>query len=442
MKTMKIPRRVIEGPHQKQDGNAVFNSSLNNRRIAGLAMVAIVLMLSLTVTYSRPVAGDGTDRYEELWITQQAAGRISILHPYSVLAGSPVETISLPAGAHPHITTFSPDSRFAYVSDMGNGTLYVIRADDRQIVGALHLAPTLVHQAKPSPDGTIVLVSQIANQTLFRIAANEASQTWTASGSLKLTSTGKAPICTVFRNDGLRAYVSLLPSGIAVVDVPTMTLLGTIPTDGFIACGMIKSHDGNTVFIASSGSGGHLYLLDTTSDTLIDTGHTLGAGSWHSFNISPNERVGYGTSPGVDQLQIIDLQQGTATPFFLDPTPGTGNDQPDAIAVQGNNVYVTLRMSGKLAVIDAQQLTVSYIDLAPPSTSVNPANCMGCALHGVTVRPEPDLTGTNIGLSSPSPASLAFALAAKRNSHIHIIGISKATQGTAEPIDFLLHCGL
>ncbi len=221
-----------------------------------------------------------------------------------------------------------------------------------------------------------------------------------------------------------------------------MTLLGTIPTDGFIACGMIKSHDGNTVFIASGGSGGHLYLLDTTSDTLIDTGHTLGAGSWHSFNISPNERVGYGTSPGVDQLQIIDLQAGTATPFFLDPTPGVGNDQPDAVAVQGTNVYVTLRMSGKLAVIDAQKLTVSYIDLAPPSISVNPANCMGCALHGVTVRPEPDLTGTNTSPSSSSQTSLTSALAAKRNNHTHIIGISKLTQSTAGPIDLFLHCGL
>ena len=439
---MKIPIRTTEAQHHEQNRTTVSDSFLSTRRIPALIMVAVILMLSLTTIYSHSVSADLTSSYGELWVTQQAAGRISILHPQSVLAGSAVETISLPAGAHPHITTFSPDSKFAYVSDMGNGTLYVIRADDREIVGALHLAPTLVHQAKPSPDGTIVLVAQIANQTLFRIAADEASQTWTLSGSLKLTSIGKAPICTVFRNDGLRAYVSLLPSGIAVVDVPTMTLLGTIPTDGFIACGMIKSHDGNTVFIASGGSGGHLYLLDTTSDTLIDTGHTLGAGSWHSFNISPNERVGYGTSPGVDQLQIIDLQAGTATPFVLDPTPGVGNDQPDAVAVQGTNVYVTLRMSGKLAVIDAQKLTVSYIDLAPPSISVNPANCMGCALHGVTVRPEPDLTGTNTSPSSSSQTSLTSALAAKRNNHTHIIGISKLTQSTAGPIDLFLHCGL
>ena len=28
--------------------------------------------------------------------------------------------------------------------------------------------------------------------------------------------------------------------GIVIVDVPSMTILGTLPTDGFVACGMIK----------------------------------------------------------------------------------------------------------------------------------------------------------------------------------------------------------
>jgi len=28
--------------------------------------------------------------------------------------------------------------------------------------------------------------------------------------------------------------------GIVIVDVPSMKILGTLPTDGFVACGMIK----------------------------------------------------------------------------------------------------------------------------------------------------------------------------------------------------------
>ena len=93
-------------------------------------------------------------------------------------------------------------------------------------------------------------------------------------GNLDLgTPTGKAPVCTVFRGDGQRAYVSLLPSGIAIVDVPSLTLRGTLETDGFVACGMIKSADGNSVVIASSSSGSHIYKLDLTNDSSPITAH-------------------------------------------------------------------------------------------------------------------------------------------------------------------------
>ncbi|TMI98137.1 MAG: hypothetical protein E6H01_12685 [Bacillati bacterium ANGP1] len=51
---------------------------------------------------------------------------------------------------------------------------------------------------------------------------------------------GKAPFCSVFRADSQRAYVSAMMDGIVIVDVPLMTILGTLPTDGFVACGMIK----------------------------------------------------------------------------------------------------------------------------------------------------------------------------------------------------------
>ena len=271
---------------------------------------------------------------------------------------------------------------------MGNGNLFILRADDRQIVQTLSLGAAGTHQAKPSPDGTVLLVAQIPSQTLIKVAANEAAESWSVAGSLSLVSLGKAPICSVFRDDGQRAYVSLLPNGIAIVDVPTMTLLGTLPTDGFVACGMIKSKKGGTVTIASSGSGGHIYRLDTSTDTLVDAG-TLGAADWHSFNMSPNEKLGYGSSPESDELILVDLTGATAVnigPLALDPTPGAGNDQPDAIAVRGNTVFVSLRAAGKLAIVKPNQGTTAFLDISPP-TPFNPANCAGCAIHGVTVRP-------------------------------------------------------
>jgi hypothetical protein len=87
----------------------------------------------------------------------------------------------------------------------------------------------------------------------------------------------------VFRIDGQQAYVSLQPSGIAIIDVPSMSIIDVLPADGFIACGMIKPPDGSSVVIASSGGGGHIYTPDLTSDQLLDRG-AIGAADWHSVS--------------------------------------------------------------------------------------------------------------------------------------------------------------
>ncbi|HSL23943.1 MAG TPA: hypothetical protein VK886_20585, partial [Vicinamibacterales bacterium] len=117
-------------------------------------------------------------------------------------------------------------------------------------------------------------------------------------------------------------------------------------------------------------------------------------------NMSPNEKVGIGTSPHSDEMILVDLT-GPATSLIaalpLDPTPGTGNDEPDAVAVRGNTAFVSLRASGQLAIAKGNQQTISFLQLSPPAP-FNPATCGpplpqpptgqgGCAIHGVTVRP-------------------------------------------------------
>jgi DNA-binding beta-propeller fold protein YncE len=343
-----------------------------------------MLVILTLASVGTSIAWAGVTDDGEVWVTSQGTHRLFILAGQGTLA----DIVQLPTGAGPHITTFPPSSKFAYVAGMGNGNLYILDADSRQVIQTLGLGPAGTHQAKPSPDGSLLLVAQIATNTLLKVAVDEAAQSWTVVASLPFVPLEKSPICTVFRDDGQRAYVSMLPNGIAIVDVPSMALLGTLPTDGFVACGMIKSHDGSTVTIASSGGGGHIYRLDTATDTLSDAG-TLGAADWHSFNVSRNEKIGYGSSPESDELILIDLTQPTVAnlgPLALDPTPGLGNDQPDAIGVRGNTVFVSLRAAGKLAVIKMNQRRVSYVDISPP-TPFNPINCAGCAIHGVTIRP-------------------------------------------------------
>jgi DNA-binding beta-propeller fold protein YncE len=360
------------------------------RFLTAAGITAGLLGLPTVVAQTAQKADSG-----ELWVTSQGTDRLFIVHGQ----GASIETIPVP-GLGPHITSFSPLGDYAYVSGMRNGDLAILRADDRQLVQTLDLGPTLTHQAKPSPDGSVLLVAQIASRHLIKVAADEAAESWQEVGRL-LFPVGIMPICSIFRDDGQRAYVSLLPTGIAIVDVPTLSHIGTLATDGFIACGMTTSKRGRIVTLASSGGGGHVYRLDTATDTLTDAG-TLGATDWHSFHMSPNEKVGFGTSPHSDEIVLADLTGPTVSPIAtlrLDPTPGIGNDQPDAISpgVRGNTLFVSLRSSGQLAIVNVNQRTASFLQLSPPAP-FNPANCGpplpqpptgsgGCAIHGVTVRP-------------------------------------------------------
>lgn len=346
--------------------------------IRKLGRFTIVFALGLSAPLGVQAQGDSG----EVWVTSQGTHRLFIVHGNGAL----VETVLLPTGAGPHLTTFSPLGDYAYVSGMGNGGLYVVRADSREIIAVLDLGPAGTHQARPSPDGSLLLVAQIATKSLVKVAADEAAETWSVTDTLSLD---KAPICSVFRDDGQRAYVSLLPDGIAIVDVPTMTLVGTLATDGFVACGMVMSKKGRFITLASSGGGGHIYRIDTQNDTVLVSLGTLGAADWHSFRMSTNEKIGFGSAPQADALVVTDLTGPAALPlgtFALNPTPGAGNDQPDNMDVRGSTVYASLRASGKLAIANPLQGKVTYVDLADPAP-FNPANCSGCAVHGVAIRP-------------------------------------------------------
>jgi DNA-binding beta-propeller fold protein YncE len=323
----------------------------------------------------------------EVWSTSQKDGVEFIIDKHGNLDGQ----IALP-GAGPHITTFPPSQKFAYVGGMLDGKLYVINARRREVVTSLQIGPTLTHQAKPSPDGTALLVSVLSTQSVVKVTADEQNRTWTVGASASTSQFGKPPICTVWRDDGHRAYVSLNPSGIAILDVDTMTFVGQLATDGFVACGMIKSTDGQHVTIASSGSGGHIYTLDMATDTLTDRG-SLGAPSWHSFIMTEDETTGFGTSPLSDQVIVIDLTTNPVTnagAITFDSQPGTSDDQPDAVGggelLTGKTLAVSLRAAGNIAFVGVKKRKIlGYLHLSEPAP-FNPATCQDCAVHGVTIR--------------------------------------------------------
>jgi DNA-binding beta-propeller fold protein YncE len=312
----------------------------------------------------------------EIWITAQNTSELKILS-----GNGHLETVALSAGAEPHMINFSPDGSYAYVSNLGDGNLLVVRTEDRQIIASINLGPNWTHQAQPSPDGSILLAANPRTGMLTKIAADEEAETWTPVAAVNVTAaTGLGPVCTAFRADGQRAYVSLFGPGIAVVDVPTMTVIRRIPLIGGIGCGLASSKDGRTIFAISAGGTGHFYRLDTTTDTLTeDTGFgPIGVGI-HGLIASANEKRAYITAPASEEVKVLNLDSNEVSTISLDWRPGVP-DLPDSFARKGSHLYVALRFAGQVARINTQTCEVDYLDIAPPATS-------GWALHGIAVRP-------------------------------------------------------
>ena len=172
---------------------------------------------------------------------------------------------------------------------------------------------------------------------------------------------------------GARAYASLFGAagGIAIVDVPTMTLVGTLPTAGSVSgCGLVNSNDGHTIFLNSAGGTGHFYRLDTWSDTLAeDMSYGPIGFDLHGLALTANEKTAYITARGVaDEIKVLNLNGTDVSTIVIDPRPGVA-DRPDGLARTGSNLYVTVRYSGQVARIKTQTGSVEYIDVAPPATS-------------------------------------------------------------------------
>ena len=323
-------------------------------------------------------SGRGTSEDGEVWVTAQNTNELKIL-----LGMGGIETVVLPAGAAPHTISFSPDGSYAYVSNIGNGDLIVVRADDRQIVATLDLGATFTHVTKASPDGAVLLSANPITGILTKIAADEQAETWTPIASLGLEP-GRGPVCVAFRSDGQRAYASLFgpAGGIAIVDVPTMTLVATLPTAGSVSgCGLVNSNDGRTIFLNSAGGTGHFYRLDTWYDRLTeDTSYGPIGIDLHGLAVAANEKTAYITARGVaDEIKVLNLNGTDVSTILIDPRPGIA-DRPDGLARKGSNLYATVRYSGQVARIKLQTGGVEYIDVAPPATT-------GYAVHGIAVRP-------------------------------------------------------
>jgi DNA-binding beta-propeller fold protein YncE len=259
-------------------------------KAGGLIVVAAAVLAIGSQGAAAPGGG-------QLWVTGQDGSRIHVVHR----GGAAIDTIQLPWGTSPHFARLSPSGQYVYVPSLGYGTISVIRASDREIVDVIDPEPSAIatppavnsnpslpgglgtHDAKPSPDGSIVLAAQWSNNRIYKIAADEAHESW--SMVQQSDPLPGAPICFVYNPSGEKAYVGLFPGTlpgltppnalILVVDVETLTVIKSLPVIGGWSCSWAQTHDGSTTWLTTNAPGGRVYRLDMNGDTLellLETG--------------------------------------------------------------------------------------------------------------------------------------------------------------------------
>ena len=452
---------------------------MRSRALAGL--VGTLVLLGTVVTglpagiqgaaatplISRPV----------VWVSGQDAGKVfitqgtSILVTFDFLHGTSTNGTTVPvigngvASPKPHLIEFSPDGKFAYVSFQGalptpSGCtcVAIIDTQTRSVVTTLTIPGQAVKttQAKSSPDGTFVIVTQVGlngtgptNQgTITRFAVDRTTNppTWTFVRQIT-TAPEFGPACTEFSNgtSGTMYVDSSLSTHLGVLYVdPTLTggVTAFHPTDGDPQCGMhdpISIGGAPVVLVTDSGTPlgganphlGHIHLINTNTDAFTEASFSpFFAKNLHDNWSVQQEPIGaktsdaasivYGSDRDSDVLKRIDMNTGTISDLTMlppvipagsnncvaadgvDSPPKCGRGAIDTLDGSGDTVFAAMKETGDLAIVDGFS-TQTFLHLVDPvascSTKGDP-NFKKCfTVHAVRVQPtlKTQVTGARTG---------------------------------------------
>jgi YVTN family beta-propeller protein len=133
------------------------------------------------------------------------------------------ETV-VPVGRGPEGMDVSPDGREIWAAHSQDGGVSVIDVATKRVVATLDLKTKRSNRLKFTPDGRIVLISDLdGNQIVVVDAATRAE--------IKRIPTGQRPLGILMVPDGSRAYVAINTDNyVSVVDLKSLTITGQIST--------------------------------------------------------------------------------------------------------------------------------------------------------------------------------------------------------------------
>lgn len=134
-----------------------------------------------------------------------------------------IETV-IPVGKGPEGFDVSPDGTELWAANSHDGTVSVINLASRSVTQTFESHTQAVNRVKFTPDGRLVLLSDLRSGDLIAIDVATRKE-------VKRISMGRGCAGILIVPDGSRAYVAVsADNNIAVVDLKTLTITARIPT--------------------------------------------------------------------------------------------------------------------------------------------------------------------------------------------------------------------
>jgi YVTN family beta-propeller protein len=245
---------------------------------------------------------------------------------------------------------------FAYVIETGIQDVAVIDTSTNTLVAqipvegprVLAMAPNGAHvyvgSVRRSPDFGIVTIYVVAIDTATNaVVANiQVNNVWGLAVSA----------------DSSKVYAADPVGGVAVIDAATNTITTVIPTPLGNHVFLVGSPDGTRLYVGN-GNLGDIYIIDTATNTVIDTiaENATGPVGMYALAISPDGTRLYASNHHGDAVNIID----TATKLQIGSIPQPGMAQltvtPDGSHIWACGIYD----GGPFYVLDTTTFAVTQL---------------------------------------------------------------------------------
>lgn len=134
------------------------------------------------------------------------------------------KTTQIPTGKGPEGIDISPDEAEIWAANSGDGTLSIIDATSKKVIATLDLKTKHSNRAKFTPDGKLVLISDLGAGDLVIVDAATRKE-------VKRFHLGKAAEGIQMQPDGARAFVAVSADDkVAVIDLKTLEVSTTFST--------------------------------------------------------------------------------------------------------------------------------------------------------------------------------------------------------------------